>query len=127
MNNHIATLRFWTTASLLLGLLLVPMVALGTEADKPFDAQKVEIHIEHGIELPWSKPGFRIEISGWLPNEVLSIDAIAPSGEKIALVPAEKPLHADENGEMTVDIDYARKGLAGGTGSSLSPESRVCM
>lgn len=110
----LTSLRLLVFASFLLGLLLAPTIAHSTEANKPFDPKNVEIHIKHGIELPWGKPGFRIEISGWIPNEAFSIVAIAPGGEKIHLVPTEKPLQADTSGTMTVDIDYERKGLIQG-------------
>lgn len=78
------------------------------------DPMKVEIHVEHGVALPWGKPGFRIEISGWQPNGDLTLYAVGPDGSKIALIPEDKAVQADEDGALTVDIDYARKGLTPG-------------
>jgi len=95
-------------------LWMAPYSAHGAESNRSFDPKAVQIHVEHGIELPWGKPGFRIEISGWLPDEALSIQAISPSGETVDLIPVEKPLHADHEGDVIVDIDYARKGLTQG-------------
>ena len=104
-----AFIAFW-----FLILTVYPLATLGADSDQPFDPSNVKINIEHGIELPWNKPGFRIEVNGWLPNEIFSIHAIGPSGEKIALVPFENPLHADEDGTFVVDIDYGRIGLKQG-------------
>ncbi len=78
------------------------------------DPAKVEIHVEHGVALPWAKPGFRIEISGWQPNGDLTLYAVGPDGSKIAIIPEDKAVQADEDGALTVTIDYARKGLIPG-------------
>ncbi len=80
-------------------------------AEKPVDPAKVEIHVEHGVRLPGGRPAFRVEVSGWQPNGELFMYAIAPDGTQIAIIPKEKPVQVDENGEFSVDIDYQRKGL----------------
>lgn len=91
-----------------------PMSAHSAEAEKRVDPAAVEIHVEHGVSMPWGKPGFRVEIAGWQPHGELSMYAIAPDGSQIALIPKEKPVHVDESGEFSVDIDYQRKGLGPG-------------
>ena len=91
-----------------------PAYAQGGQAGKPFDPKSVQIRIDHGIELPWGKPGFRISVKGWIPDEAIAVYAISPTGEKIPLAPMESPLKAGGNGDMTVDVDYGRKGLGPG-------------
>lgn len=102
------------TATLLACLGFIPLNAPCADAGKAVDPNKVEIHVEHGIPLPWGSPAFRIEISGWQPDGDLVLYAIAPDGNKLALVPEDKAVQADENGSLTLDIDYSRKGLAPG-------------
>lgn len=82
--------------------------------EKAVDPKKVTLDIQHGIELPWGKPGFSILVSNWAPNGEMSVHAIGPDGERVDLVSTEKPLKADNNGEMVIDIDYERKGLRQG-------------
>jgi hypothetical protein len=82
--------------------------------EKAVDPEKVTLDIQHGIELPWGKPGFSILVSNWAPNGEMSVHAIGPDGERIDLASTEKPLKADNNGEMVIDIDYERKGLRQG-------------
>jgi hypothetical protein len=101
-------------ACLLPLLLLFSSFAKSAEQVEPFDPKRVEIHVQHGIELPWKKPGFRIEIAGWLPDSSVSVHAVGPSGEKIEMTPADNPLQADGEGLMTMDVDYERKGLRPG-------------
>ena len=78
------------------------------------DPAKVVLHVMHGIALPWGKPGFRVTIRNWTPNGQVSIYAIGPGGESVELVSAEQPISADQFGDMTVDVDYERKGLKHG-------------
>jgi hypothetical protein len=99
---------------LLAWLGLQPLSAQGANAAKAAAPGKVEIHVEHGIPLPWGKPGFRIEIAGWEPNGNLALYAIAPDGTQLALIPKEKPVQADADGAFSVDIDYARRGFSPG-------------
>lgn len=81
---------------------------------KSVDPTQVVINVEHGIELPWGKPGFRVTVSKWAPHADISVIAVGPDGEEIELVPVESPLKADGNGEIIIDIDYERKGLRQG-------------
>ena len=117
-HQHSSFPLFTSSKTLLLVFCLLSQwlgtIAHGAEVAEPFDPNNVEINIQHGIALPWKKPGFRIEIGGWLPSEELSIHAISPSGKEISLVPTETPLHADADGNMIVDIDYEREGLVRG-------------
>lgn len=114
ITQHVRRVWLGAVASLLSGLVLLSPSARGADGIESFDAGQVVIQVQHGIELPWKKPGFRIEIAGWIPNESLSIHAISPTGEKLDLVPAGEALKADEQGSMTVDVDYERKGLRPG-------------
>ncbi len=82
--------------------------------EKAVDPNKVNLDIQHGIELPWGKPGFSILVSHWAPNGEMSVHAIGPDGEQIDLVSTENPLKADNNGDMVIDVDYQRKGLRQG-------------
>lgn len=112
-------LRTNTRMRFILGLLLAclgfaPLDAPCAGSENPVNPQGVQIHVQHGVQLPWGKPGFRIEVSGWQPNGELALYAIAPDGTKLALILEEKPAHADEHGEFSVDIDYQRKGLIQG-------------
>jgi hypothetical protein len=99
---------------------LIPIAAAwGVEEATEEDASSanptdVVIDIEHGIELPWGKPGFRITMSKWAPHGDVVVAAIGPEGETIELVPKEKPLKAGGNGEIVIDIDYEREGLGPG-------------
>jgi hypothetical protein len=74
----------------------------------------VTLAIVHGIELPWGKPGFRIQVSNWVPLADVSVSAIGPDGERIDLVSANDHLGADPAGKIVIDIDYERKGLKRG-------------
>ncbi len=91
-----------------------PAYAQGDQAGKSFDPKNVKVHIEHGIQLPWGKPGFRIRVNGWIPNGATSVQAVGPGGEKVDLAPLENPLRVDADGDMTMDVDYERKGLRQG-------------
>ena len=95
-------------------LAFAPVGAQGAGTEKPVDPAQVEIHVEHGVALPGGKPGFRVDVSGWQPNGELFMYAIAPDGTQIELIPKDKPAHAGEDGEFSVDIDYQRKGLGQG-------------
>jgi hypothetical protein len=77
------------------------------------DSNNDSIQIIHGIEvLPFGKPGFRIQISRWAPHTDLSLIAIGPEkGEMLDIIPLEKPIKTDGNGEMMLDIVYERDGL----------------
>jgi hypothetical protein len=74
----------------------------------------VTLVIQHGVELPWGKPGFRILVNHWRPHGEMSVYAIGPQGEKIELIPLREPIKADRNGMVVIDIDYGRKGLGRG-------------
>lgn len=107
-------IRRQTRLVLLFGLGFCILPALGAEGGKAVDPHNVKIYFDHGIALPWGKPGFRISITGWQPNGDLFLYAISPEGAQLALIPREKPVQADEDGNFTVDIDYARKGIEPG-------------
>lgn len=86
-----------------------------SEADaSSVNPNDVVIDIDHGIELPWGKPGFRITVSKWEPNGDVVVYAIGPEGETVELVPKENPLKAGGNGEIVIDVDYGREGLGPG-------------
>jgi len=91
-----------------------PVGAACAGDDKPVDPQKVRIRVEHGVSLRGGKPGFTVEVSGWQPNGELVMYGIAPDGAKLALIPSEAHLQADEQGGFSVDINYQRKGLGQG-------------
>ena len=96
---------------LALFLLFVPALCLAGDA-AAFDWKRVEIRVHHGQDLPWNKPGFRIDIAKWRPHADVSIVAVSPQGERIDLTP--EPLVADDDGAMSLDVDYERTGLKPG-------------
>ena len=106
---------FFTGITCITGAVLIVMMVLNTShATDTAGAENVIIDIKHGIQLPWGVPGFRITVSKWMPNVEFTIIAVAPDGKKRELVPMTRPLKADENGEMAIDVDYQRKGLSKG-------------
>jgi len=109
-----ASTRLIPLFSLFAYLWLAPFAAQCAEEGKAFGPNNVQIHVEHGVMLPWGEPGFRVDVGGWPPGEALTLYAVSPSGETIELIPEKTPLHADKNGRMTIDIDYEREGLTPG-------------
>lgn len=95
-------------AALLLLLAAVTAIADGT-ADAP---SPVEVQVHHGSDLPWNRPGFRIDIAHWKPHADVSIVAVGTKGERIDLTPL--PVTADDDGRMSLDVDYDRTGLTPG-------------
>lgn len=102
-------------ARLCLVFLAAPCIALAADTPSAAPRSTVQLQIQQSIQLPWGKPGFRIMVSGWQPQGAFSVHAVGPHGEKVELVPLDKPLHADADGAMVIDIDYAREGLYPGT------------
>lgn len=78
-------------------------------ADAP---QAVDIQLHHGADLPWNRPGFRIDVVHWKPHADISIVAVGAKGERIDLTP--DPVTADGAGAMSLDVDYDRTGLTPG-------------
>jgi hypothetical protein len=74
--------------------------------------QPVDIQVHHGADLPWNRAGFRIDIAHWKPHADISIVAVGTRGERIDLTP--DPVTADQDGTMSLDVDYDRTGLTPG-------------
>jgi hypothetical protein len=108
-------------------LWLVPLLLCTAGAwagdDPAFDPRRVEIRVHHGLDLPWNKPGFRIDVAHWRPHADLSISAINIKGRRVDLTP--EPVTADGNGAMSLDVDYQRTGLTPGRWTLLVGEGAV--
>lgn len=98
----------WVPALLLLAA--VTAIADGVSDAPPL--QPVDIQVHHGSDLPWNRPGFRIDIAHWKPHADVSILAVGAQGERIDLTPL--PVTADDQGRMSLDVDYDRTGLRPG-------------
>ena len=97
----------------ILALISIFIVSSTVLSKETFDPNKVEIKIDHGVEVANQRPGFKLSIINWIPNEKIKIIVIAPSGEKIEL--DNNSVKADSNGLSIIGIDYQRKGFYKGT------------
>lgn len=68
--------------------------------------KKVEIHIQHGIEINDDIPGYNIIVTNWGCHEVFSLDLIDTEGNRINFINSEQNVKSDENGMISIDIPY---------------------
>jgi hypothetical protein len=93
-------------------LLLCAHAAWAADGDAAKEPRPVQVRVHHGLDLPWNKPGFRIDVANWRPNGDVSISAFNIKGERVELTP--EPLAADAQGAMSLDVSYERSGLTPG-------------
>ena len=82
-------------------------------SSEAFDPKNVEIKIDHGVEVAGQRPGFKLSINNWIPNEKIKIFVISPAGETIEL--DKDSIHSDNEGLSIIGIDYQREGFFKGT------------
>ena len=95
-------------------LFLLILIVPGIVFCQTTDNSEVDIQIKHGIEINKSIPGYRIIVTNWGRNEVLSLDLVDSEGNQINLVSSKQNVKADKNGNISIDIPYTYKEIKPG-------------
>lgn len=71
---------------------------------------KVTIELERVVELP-EGPGFRIFVSGWVPNGKIVIYGISQSGEQVAIIGIEDAVKVSPKGTAVFSVPFVLRGF----------------
>ena len=89
---------------------LLPTFLSGQTENK----NEVDIHIQHGIEINDTIPGYRIIVTNWGCREVLSLYLVDSEGNEINFISDKQNVKSDENGIISIDIPYTYKEIKPG-------------